>query len=74
MAGTPSTVPGILIMQLGRAMAPHSRRASAIVPWVSRASSGDTSIETKPSLPLDISKIGRNWSHAAWMSSIASDS
>ncbi len=34
-AGTPSFVPGILIMTFGRSTAAKMRCASAIVPWVS---------------------------------------
>ena len=35
--GCPRLVPGTLIITFGRATAFHSRRASSIVPWVSRA-------------------------------------
>ncbi len=51
IAGTPSAVPGIFTMTFGRAHDFQSRRASSIVPGVSRASLGCTSIETKPSSP-----------------------
>ena len=50
-AGQPSRVPGTLIMRLGRSTAAHSRRASATVPAVSRASDAETSSDTKPSAP-----------------------
>ena len=43
MAGMPSGVAGTLIMMLGRLSAANKRRASAIVPLVSRASVGLTS-------------------------------
>ena len=43
MAGMPSGVAGILIMTFGRSSACQSRLASATVPSVSRASSGETS-------------------------------
>jgi hypothetical protein len=49
IAGTPSAVPGILTMTFARPQDFQSRRASAIVPCVSRARCGPTSIETKPS-------------------------
>ncbi len=51
IAGMPGPVAGILTMTLGRAHAFQSRRASTIVPSVSSARCGPTSIETNPSLP-----------------------
>ena len=51
IAGTPSIVAGILTMTFGRSTARHRRRASDSVSAVERASSGETSIEAKPSLP-----------------------
>jgi hypothetical protein len=46
IAGTPSAVPGILIITLGRPTAFHRRAAASIVPCVSCASVGETSSET----------------------------
>ena len=46
MAGSPSTVAGILTIRLRRSTAAASSRAWATVPAVSRASRGSTSIET----------------------------
>ena len=60
MAGSPSTVAGILIITLGRSTAFHRARACAIDPSVSRARSGDTSMETKPSAPSAASSSPAN--------------
>ncbi len=49
IAGMPSCVAGTLTITLSRSIALHSRSASAIVPSVSWARAGDTSIETNPS-------------------------
>src|SRR2546422_11571296 len=46
-------------------------RSPAIVPAVSYARSGDTSMLTKPSPPSVASYVGRNRSAAHWMSSTA---
>ena len=43
MAGSPSWVPGILIIAFGRFSAANRRRAAAMLPCVSFASSGETS-------------------------------
>ena len=51
IAGIPSFVPGTFTITFGRSTRYHSRRASAIVPAVSNAWTGDTSMETKPSAP-----------------------
>ena len=51
IAGSPSTVAGILIMTFGRSTIHHRARASAIVLAVSRASRGSTSSDTRPSCP-----------------------
>ena len=51
IAGRPSTVAGILMNRFGRSTVAQSRRAAAIVPSVSRASRGSTSIDTRPSEP-----------------------
>ena len=51
MAGTPSFVPGILTITLGRSTAVNRKCASSMEPCVSWATPGDTSIETKPSVP-----------------------
>ncbi len=70
-AGTPSGVPGTLIITFGRSISPHSRRASSCVPCVSSASSGDTSMLTNPSRPLVWSYTGRSTSQASRMSRTA---
>ena len=74
MAGKPSTVPGILIMTFGRSTAANKRCASETVRWVSRASAGETSSETKPSWPPLATYTGVNTSQAACTSAIASRS
>ena len=51
IAGTPSSVPGILTIRLGRSTRPQKSRACATVVSVSCASAGSTSSETKPSAP-----------------------
>ena len=51
MAGTPSGVAGIFTITLGRASRSWSSRAWVIVPSVSAASAGETSMETNPSAP-----------------------
>ena len=55
IAGMPSAVAGIFTSRLGRAMRSCNRMAAAIVAAVSRASSGATSMDTKPSLPRELS-------------------
>ena len=55
MAGMPSGVAGTLIITLGRLTAFQRRCASSSVPFVSRASVGDTSMLTYPSRFLDLS-------------------
>ncbi len=62
MASRPSTVAGTLIMTLGRLTVSHSIRPCSIVPWVSWASAGSTSIETRPSRPPEVLKRGRKMS------------
>ncbi len=52
IAGRPSRVAGILTITLGRAARAKRSRAIAIVPCVSRASFGETSMLTNPSAPL----------------------
>jgi hypothetical protein len=72
IAGMPSAVAGIFTSRLGRAMRSCNRVAAAIVASVSRANSGATSIDTKPSLPCELSKVGRNTASASvtsWMAS-----
>ncbi len=49
MAGSPSAVPGIFTIALGRSTDSHRRRTSSIVASASRASAGFTSMETMPS-------------------------
>ena len=51
IAGTPSGVPGTLIITLGRARRSKRLTASLIVASVSRAKSGETSRLAKPSPP-----------------------
>ena len=46
MAGSPGSVAGILTNRFGRSIRSWRRWASAIVPSVSKASVGSTSIET----------------------------
>ena len=69
IAGRPSTVPGILIITLGRSTCCHSQAAISCVPTVSCASVGDTSTDTKPSWPSVASNTGRSTSVAERMSS-----
>ncbi len=52
IAGRPGLVAGILISTLGRSTIFHRSAAWAVVPSVSMASPGSTSIETRPSTPL----------------------
>ena len=72
IAGKPSIVAGTLIITLGRSMIDHSSFPAAIVPSVSRARRGSTSILTRPSKPLLLEKIGENKSHAWRTSSVVS--
>ena len=51
IAGSPSTVAGILMSRFGRSTIHHSARASAMVFAVSLASRGSTSSDTRPSWP-----------------------
>ena len=51
IAGSPSTVAGILMNRFGRSTAHQSARASAMVAAVFLASLGSTSIDTRPSWP-----------------------
>ncbi len=74
IAGMPSCVAGTFTITLSRAIDAHSRSASAIVPSVSWARSGDTSIETNPSRRSVSSYTGPNASAASRMSWIASRS
>ena len=74
IAGTPSAVPGILTMTFARPHAFQRRLASAMVPCVSRARCGPTSIETKPSSVLQASYTGRKTSAALRTSATASAS
>ena len=53
IAGRPARVAGILIMTFGLPIDVQSRSASAAVASVSFASSGETSMETRPSYPFD---------------------
>ena len=69
-AGSPSFVPGILIITFGRPTASNSSRTRAIVAFVSPARSGSTSRDTYPSAPLVASYTGRRTSAADRMSSV----
>ena len=60
MAGRPSLVAGILISTLGRSTAAHSAWAEAMVPSVSLARSGSTSIETRPSTRVRVGDRGED--------------
>ena len=51
IAGRPSLVAGIFTSRFGWLMRPCRSRADAIVPSVSWARAGETSIDTKPSPP-----------------------
>ena len=53
IAGTPSGVPGILIITFGRSTRFQNERTCSSVPSVSCARSGATSSETNPSRPPD---------------------
>ena len=64
MAGAPSVVAGILMNRLGRSTSFHSSFAEANVASVSKARSGATSMDTRPSTPLVASKTGRMTSQA----------
>ena len=55
MAGRPSGVAGIFTYRLGRAILSWRARAAPIVPSVSAARAGSTSIDTKPSTPFEMS-------------------
>ena len=52
MAGSPSTVAGTLIIKFGRSIIDQSSLPAAIVPSVSWAKRGSTSILTRPSIPF----------------------
>ena len=64
IAGNPSIVAGTLIITFGRSMIAHNSLPAAIVPSVSLARRGSTSILTRPSKPLLLEKICANKSHA----------
>ena len=72
MAGMPSGFAGILMKRLDRSTAFQNRLASSTVARVSRAMNGETSSETKPSLPLSRSKSGRSTSQPERTSPTAS--
>ena len=74
IAGTPSSVPGILTNRFGRSTRFQRSRAWFSVPSVSCASDGSTSSETKPSLPPVDSCTPASTSAASWTSLIASSS
>src|SRR5215207_11427329 len=68
IADRPSWVAGILTSRFGRSTAFHRSRASARVASVSRASSGLTSSDTRPSMPPVCSQVPENTSQACWTS------
>ena len=68
----PSGVAGILTNRFGSAMRWCRSRAAAMVASVSRASSGATSIDTKPSVPPLASNVGRRTAHASSTSAMTS--
>ena len=70
IAGSPSTVAGILTNRFGRSTASQSRCAISTVAPVSRASPGSTSIETRPSTPSVASNTGRRTSQPRRTSSV----
>src|SRR6478752_8920782 len=69
MAGSPSLVAGILISTFERSTADQRARAEAMVPSVSLARSGSTSIETRPSA-LSSPASGAKMSQALRTSSV----
>ncbi len=70
IAGRPASVAGILISTFGRSTSHHSCLASATVAAVSWASRGSTSMETRPSRPLEASYTGRSTSAASRTSEV----
>ena len=74
IAGSPASVPGILIIALGRSTAPQRRSASWMVARVSCASAGETSSDTCPSTPPVTWCSPANSSQAARTSATASAS
>ena len=72
IAGRPSIVAGTLIITFGRSTIDQSSLPAAIVPAVSRARRGSTSILTRPSKPPLLENIGANRSHARRTSSVVS--
>ncbi len=70
MAGMPSGVAGIFTNTLGRSMRVWRSLAALMVPAVSRANSGATSIDTNPSRPPLASNTGRSNARALRKSSM----
>ena len=70
MAGRPSSVAGILMNRFGRSTLRQRLRADSMVPSVSKASAGATSIETRPSRPPERSNVSANTSQAFLTSSV----
>ena len=64
IAGNPSIVAGTFIITFGRSTIDQSSWPASIVPAVSRARRGSTSILTRPSKPLLLENTGANRSHA----------
>ena len=69
IAGRPCLVAGILTITFGREVRFQRSWAMSTVLFVERAKAGETSMLTKPSLPLLLTNTGLNTSAAAWMSS-----
>ena len=70
MAGSPARVAGIFTSVFGRSTSHASCFASAMVALVLCASSGSTSIDTRPSWPSVASKTGRRMSAASRTSAV----
>ncbi len=73
IAGMPSGVAGIFTSRLGWVMRSCRSRAAAMVALVSRASSGATSMDTKPSVPPAAANVGRSTARA-WATSSTTSS
>ena len=72
IAGAPSVVAGILTNRFSRSTSFHSSLAEARVASVSKARSGATSMETRPSTPLVASNTGFRTSQALRTSVVVS--
>jgi len=74
IAGSPAAVAGTLTITFGRPTSRCRRRASSIVPAVSPASRGLTSMLARPSSPCVRACTGASRSQTRRISSTASDS